>query len=773
MNIAEIESLKKYVRAANYLTAIQIYLKDNFLLKRKLEFSDIKPRLLGHWGTCPGINFVYANLNNLSRKSDQQFLFVLGPGHGFPALQANLFLEGTLEKFYSAASVDLPGISHLATKFSWPYGYPSHSNPAAPGVILEGGELGYSLSTSYGSILDNPDLITVCMVGDGEAETGPMATSWHLNKFISPKDNGAVLPILHLNNYKISGPTVFGRMSMLELRSLFVGYGYEPFFVEEIPGEDIYAKMLETLDKCYSKIKAIQNRARSGENIIAPVWPMIILRTPKGWTGIKELKGEKIEGTSKSHQVIAPEAKTDEIELNALEEWLKSYRFEELFDNENGFTADIRSIIPKDELKIGQCKYAFPANTYQDLKLPEIEKFCEDATLPGTIGSSSMRRAGEYLKETFDLNGETGNIRFFSPDETYSNKLDKIFENTKRGFVWPILGTDKDLSPDGRVIEMLSEHSLFGLMQGYILTGRHALFASYEAFVQILSSMADQYLKFLKVSREIPWRKDYASLNIILTSSGWRQDHNGFSHQNPGFVGNILEKHDENVKAYFPPDGNTTLAVLKKSLASKNGMNLIIAGKTLEPRWLTPELAQKAVDNGLMIWDFVSDKNPDLILCGIGDYVTKEMIAAIELIKQEIPQVNLRFVNVIDPTSLLRTDFDEYFTKDKQIIFNFHGYPDTLKKLLFDRGYTARFEVRGYIENGSTTTPYDMHIRNQTSRWHILISAAEKLVGENIITIEFARQIREKYEAKMVEHTKYIIENGVDLSEIEEWAFSR
>ncbi len=771
MTDPNIEKIRKYVRAANYIAAAQIYLQANFELKERLSFEHIKPRLLGHWGTCPGINFVYAHLQYFVKKTREHVLFVNGVGHGFPALQANLFIEGSLTHFYPHISRDAVGLAYIIRNFSWPYGFPSHSNPAAPGVILEGGELGYSLATAYGAALDNPDLTVVCLVGDGEAETGPLATSWHLNKFVHPRTNGIVLPILHLNGYKISGPTIFGRMSTSELLSLFQGYGYDPIFVEDIPGDDIYVRMIEALDRSYSKIKQIRERARSGQNVVAPTFPMIILKTPKGWSGIRYIGSNRIEGNCLSHQVVVNNAKTDIQELELLEEWLGAYRFSELFDSEKGFIQDILDIIPDDDLKIGLSKYAHFDRQKIKLMVPKAVVFSEDAAQPGTLGSSSMRRTGEYLNEVIKLNEFNRNFRIFSPDETYSNKIDKVFDFTTRAFVWPIMPWDKDISQDGRVIEMLSEHALFGLLQGYVLTGRYGVFISYEAFVQIISSMADQYLKFVKIAREIPWRPSYASLNIILTSSGWRQDHNGFSHQNPGFISGLLEKNDPCVKFYFPPDGNTTLQVLEKALNLENGINVIVAGKTLEPRWLTSELAYRQVEEGIMIWDFASDDNPHLVFCAIGDYMTKEMMAAIDLIKRDLPFVRIRFVNITDLTVVRQKDLDDYFTHDKPVIINFHGYPDSIKKLLFDYKTSNRFDIRGFVENGSTTTPFDMQVRNMTSRWHIVLAAVERLRDMQIISSNEFQSINSKYLQKLNLHKEYIIKNGVDLPEINEWGW--
>lgn len=775
-----IETIKKYVRATNYLAAAQIYLQDNYLLEAPLTQQAIKSRLLGHWGACPGINFVYAQVNDLIVRHQSSMLFILGGGHGFPALQANLFVEGTLGKYYPDVTQNERGIAYIAKNFSWPYGFPSHSNPGTPGVILEGGELGYALSTAYGAILDKPELIAVCMVGDGEAETGPTATAWHINKFIDPKTNGAVLPILHLNGYKISGPTIFGRMSDEELTHLFMGYGYEPMIVD---GEDdvIYERMYDALERAHATIREIQRRSREGgEEIVAPRFPMIVLRTKKGWTGVKEMHGRKIEGNFASHQVVGVNAKTDQEEFALVRDWLSSYRFHELFDKENGFVDEIRALIPPPELRMGDNPIVFGGKAVTDLVLPSIEEFTEDATVPGTIGSSSMRRIGAYLNRVFILNDKSKNFRLFSPDETYSNKLDEIFKTTARPFVWKHEAWDEDMSRDGRCIEMLSEHTLQGLMQGYVLTGRHGVFASYEAFIQIVSSMVDQYAKFLKVARETEWRGDVPSLNFILTSSGWRQEHNGFSHQNPGFVSNVLHRQGCFVHVYFPPDGNSALAVMERCLTSRNEINVIVAGKTLEPRWLTPELAKKSLVQGLMTWDFASDANPDIVLAACGDYLTKEALAAISLVKRETPYVKMRFVSIVELSTLgignsecrIPVDFNDFFTKDKPVIFNFHGYPETLKQMMFDREHAERFSVHGYIENGSTTTPFDMHVRNGTSRYQLAQEVFTKMAERGVIERSFAQSLVQKYNQKLREHTSYIVEHGVDPDEIENWQWN-
>lgn len=772
--------LDRYIRAANYLTAAQIYLWENQLLERPLSHTDIKPRLLGHWGTCPGINFVYAHLNRLISDTSAEMMFVLGPGHGFPALQANLFLEGTLGEYYPEATRDQAGIEYLTRQFSWPGGFPSHTNPGTPGAILEGGELGYSLATAYGSVLDNPGLITACLIGDGEAETGPLAASWQLIKYIDPASNGAVLPILHLNGYKISQQTTFGRMSDEDIRSFFRGSGYLPLFVDSADG-NAHEQMIESLNTAYETIRSMQTEARV--NPTGGPWrmPVVVLRTPKGWTGIQTLGGEPIEGTWRSHQVVAPNAKSDPTHLLAVEQWLRSYRFNELFDDQRGFSADILDLLPEPELRMGKNPNAFGGLVTKPLELPDITSFTEDAEVPGTIGSSSMRRAGAYLAEVFRSNDAQKNFRFFSPDETYSNKLDEIFTATKRAYTGRNEVGDIDQAADGRSLELLSEHALQGALQGYVLTGRHGVFASYEAFIQIIGSMVDQYAKFLKVAQIIPWRGDVPSLNYILTSSGWRQEHNGFSHQNPGFIDDMLRRHGQSVRVYLPPDGNSTLAVLKQCLASSNGINVIVAGKTVEPRWLTPDLAEQELQSGLMTWEFASDDSPDLVFVGIGDYMTKECLAAVQLLKSDIPHVRLRFVNVMELSrlsatgddSLTTADLDRYLTPDKPIIANFHGYPETLEQLLFGAKISPRrVSVHGYLEQGSTTTPFDMQVRNQTSRYHLAIEAAQTLSRTGVLTSAEVAPAIDSYQAVLDRHHQYIRRCGVDLPEMEDWQWT-
>ena len=779
----EIDSLKKYVRAANYLSVAQIYLKDNILLKEPLKSEHIKPRLLGHWGTCPGISFVYAQINRLIKNQKASFLYVVGPGHGFPAIQANLFLEKSLSKFYpEKIPYNEKGIEEICKNFSAPYGYPSHSNPAAPGAILEGGELGYSLSVSFGAVLDNPDLIVCCLVGDGEAETGPLAAAWHANKVLNPAENGAVLPVVHLNGYKISGPTILGRMSNKEIKNMFTGFGYKPFIVEKNNKQDIYATMAETMDQSYHLIRDIQNQARSGHDVEKPQWPVIILKTPKGWTGVKTDQNTKLEGNCKSHQVILSDVKTNDKHLKKLEQWLKSYDFHKLISSnkkEFQFEKGVNFLIPPTNQACGQQKYAYGGEVFQKITLPNLKKLAiSKKTIQDNTKSSSMSLAGSFLKELFKLNKEKNNFRIFSPDETYSNKIDAVFTETKRSWQWPLKSFDTDLQRQGKVIEMLSEHTLFGMLHGYTVTGRLGLFVSYEAFVQVIASMADQYAKFIKASLKVPFRKPLPALNIILTSLLERQDHNGFSHQNPSFLSSMLEKDNEIISAYLPPDANSMLVTMTKIMTSTNSLNLIIAGKKEQYNWLTLEQAQKQMKHGIMTWDFISDKNPDIVLTSSGDYVTNETLAAIPLLKSSLPQIKIRFVNVSELTALsigdktIKSDtkfLDKYFTKNKGVIFNFHGYPQTIKKLLFDYSGSNRFKINGYIEEGSTTTPFDMETRNKTSRYHIILDAIEVLLQQKNITKKEYQKVKIEITKKLQSHKKYILKNGNDPQEITDW----
>jgi len=776
--------LEKFIRAADYLSAVQIYLRGNYLLTEPLQRDHIKPRLLGHWGTCPGINFTYAHLNRAIIEHDLDMMFVLGPGHGFPAVQSNLFLEGTLSKYYKNITRDKDGIADMSKLFSWPYGFPSHSNPEAPGVILEGGELGYALATSYGAILDNPSLIVSCLIGDGEAETGPTATAWHLSKLIDPGRNGAVLPILHLNGYKISGPTFYGRMSNEELQSLFWGYGYDPIFVDAYEGDDVHDQMRAALDKAVNDIRFTQHCAREMTLTKNPRWPMIILRTPKGWHSIKQIREKRIEDNHYSHQVIADGATHNEEEFRLLEEWLRSYRFEELFDGEK-FDADIESLIPRPDRRMGDNSHAHGGSTYRALNLPDLNNYSTNATCnlddPICGEVSSMEKIGEYLRDIMRMNEGERNIRLFSPDETYSNKLQAVFEATKRTFVWPHREWDKDLAWDGRVMEMLSEHSLQGLIQGYVLTGRHGLFVSYEAFVQIVASMADQYAKFLKVAREVPWRGTIPSLNYILTSTGWRQEHNGFSHQNPGFIDGVLQRQGCFTNVYFPADANIALATFHKMMSSTREINVMVCEKRPLPIWRTLEEAKTDVRDGLSIWNFASDEDPHVVIASAGDYPTQEALAAVSIIRQELPELRVRFVNITSLSALgmgnsecrvLAHNFDEYFTKDKPIIVNFHGYPQTMKQVLFDYGCdSSRVRIHGYEEVGSTTTAFDMMVRNHVDRYHLAMEAFAFAEKQGVIDKKTATRLTKSLQDKLDAHHAYIMENGDDPIEITNWVW--
>lgn len=779
-----LENIKKFIRAANYLTVSQIFLQNNFLLERDLRFDDIKPRLLGHWGSCPGVNHVYAHLLNIQKqldfaKSGLKTAFMLGPGHAFPALQANLFLEETLSKIDKNAVRNSQGIAYISKNFSWPGGFPSHASPFTPGVILEGGELGYSLSTAFGAVLDNPNLVITTLIGDGEAETGPIAAAWHLNKLINPVENGVVLPILHLNGYKISGPTIFGSMSDFELIQFFHGAGWEPRIVDEYSAEDFDLELSKVFSDAFRDISRIKFGRKNGFVRL----PMIIMRSKKGSSGIAENNGEKIEGNSLAHQVPLLNAKSDEKELKKLEDWLKSYKFEELFDFEKGeFKPWLDDFLPEKSSRIGQNRFVDASLNFTELELPEIHERAGEKSL-------AMNAVGDFLKEVFKKNPE--NFRFFSPDETYSNKLDAIFEATSRSWQREIKSWEKDLSKNGRVTEILSEHSLQGLLQGYILTGRHGVLTSYEAFAPIISSMMDQYAKFLAQSKEVKWRGDLASLNYILTSTGWRQDHNGFSHQNPSFIDEVLRRENRIGQIFLPADDNSAVVAISKMLKSRNNINVLVAGKTPEPRYFSLESVQKQLENsGIFVfdswknqeitdWNLVTeDDEPDLILAASGDYVFKETVAALQVLLHDVPQVKIRLVYTqalcgkgigIFENILSKSDFVKIFTKDKPVIFAFHGYAKTLKSILFDYENPARIQINGYEEKGSTTTPFDMLARNQVSRYNIAMRALNSVdKGDE----DFEKLARE-YQKRQDDTLSFARENSVDAPEIESWEYLR
>ena len=777
-----LENIKKFIRAANYLTVSQIFLQDNFLLERDLRFDDIKPRLLGHWGSCPGVNHVYAHLLNIQKqldfaKSGLKTAFMLGPGHAFPALQANLFLEETLSKIDKNAVRNSQGIAYISKNFSWPGGFPSHASPFTPGVILEGGELGYSLSTAFGAVLDNPNLVMTILIGDGEAETGPIAAAWHLNKLINPVENGVVLPVLHLNGYKISGPTIFGSMSDFELIQFFHGAGWEPRIVDEYSAEDFDFELSKVFSSAFRDI----SRIKFGRNNGFVRLPMIIMRSKKGSSGITENNGKKIEGNSLAHQVPLLNAKSDKKELKKLEDWLKSYKFEELFDFEKGeFKPWLNDFLPEKSSRIGQNCFVDANLNFKELKLPEIDERVGEKSL-------AMNAVGDFLKEIFEKNPE--NFRFFSPDETYSNKLDAIFKATSRSWQREIKPWEKDLAKNGRVTEILSEHSLQGLLQGYILTGRHGVLTSYEAFAPIISSMMDQYAKFLAQSKEVKWRGDLASLNYILTSTGWRQDHNGFSHQNPSFIDEVLRRENGIGQIFLPADDNSAVVAISKMLKSRNNINVLVAGKTPEPRYFSLESAQKQIKNGgifvfdswkkqeITDWDSIlEDDEPDLILAASGDYVFKETIAALQVLLHDVPQVKIRLVYAQTlcgkgigtfENTLSKSDFVKIFTKNKPVIFAFHGYAKTLKSILFDYENPARIQINGYEEKGSTTTPFDMLARNRVSRYDIAVRALNLVdKGEGLF-----ESLAKEYQKRQDDALRFAREKSVDTSEIENWEY--
>ena len=777
-----LENIKKFIRAANYLTVSQIFLQDNFLLERPLTSEDIKPRLLGHWGSCPGVNHVYAHLLNMQKqldfaKSDLKTAFMLGPGHAFPALQANLFLEETLSKFDINAARNRSGIQYVSKNFSWPGGFPSHASPFTPGVILEGGELGYSLSTAFGAILDNPNLVITTLIGDGEAETGTIAASWHLNKLIDPVENGVVLPILHLNGYKISGPTIFGSMSDFELIQFFHGAGWEPKIVDEYSAEDFDLELSNAFSNAFRDI----SRIKFGRNNKFIRLPMIIMRSKKGSSGVKENNGQKIEGNSLAHQVPLLKAKTDKNELKKLEDWMKSYKFDELFDYERGeFKEWLNDFLPESSSRIGRNRFIDANLNFKELKLPENTEGLGEKSL-------AMNAVGGLLEKVFEKNPD--NFRFFSPDETYSNKLDTIFEATSRSWQREIKPWEKDLAKNGRVTEILSENCLQGLLQGYILTGRHGVLTSYEAFAPIISSMMDQYAKFLAQSKEVKWRGDLASLNYILTSTGWRQDHNGFSHQNPSFIDEVLRRENGIGQIFLPADDNSAVVSISKMLKSRNNINVLVAGKTPEPRYFSLESARKQLENGgififdswknqeITDWDLISeDDEPDLILAASGDYVFKETVAALQVLLHDVAQVKIRLVYVqalcgkgigTFENTLSKSDFVKIFTKDKPVIFAFHGYAKTLKSILFDYENPARIQINGYEEKGSTTTPFDMLARNKVSRYDITVRALNSIdKGDEVF-----ESLTKEYQKRQDDALNFARENSVDSPEIENWGY--
>jgi xylulose-5-phosphate/fructose-6-phosphate phosphoketolase len=773
-----LRKMDAYWRAANYLSVGQIYLFDNPLLKKPLKREHIKPRLLGHWGTTPGLNLIYVHLNRLIQERDLNMIYITGPGHGGPGLVANTYLEGTYSELYPNITQDEPGMKRLFTQFSFPGGIPSHVAPETPGSIHEGGELGYSLSHAYGAVFDNPDLIAACVVGCGEAETGPLATSWHSNKFLNPVRDGAVLPILHLNGYKIAGPTVLARLPHDELESLFRGYGYEPYFVEGDEPAEVHQKLAATFDEAFSQIKKIQGGARRNGFKQRPRWPMIILRTPKGWTGPKKVDGKQVEGTFRAHQV--PMGDMDKPEhIKILEHWMKSYRPKELFDETGRFRAELAELAPKGTRRMGANPHANGGLLLRDLKVPDFSKYAVKVTKPGTIVAEATRIQGQLIRDVMKLN--SNNFRVFSPDEASSNRWNAVFEVTDRCSTAEILPSDENVASDGRVMEMLSEHQCEGWLEGYLLTGRHGFFSCYEAFIHIIDSMFNQHAKWLKVTRHIPWRRPIASLNYLLSSLVWRQDHNGFSHQDPGFIDHVVNKKAEVIRIYLPPDANTLLSVTDHCLRSRNYVNVIVSGKQPELQWLDMDSAVKHCTAGLGIWEWASNDRggePDVVMACAGDVPTLETLAAVQLLREHFPALKIRVINVVDlmtlqpktehPHGLTDKDFDELFTCDKPVIFAFHGYPWLIHRLTYRRTNHHNIHVRGYKEEGTTTTPFDMVVLNDLDRFHLVgdvIDRVPSLGPRAAYTKQFIRD-------KLIDHKKYVCKHGEDLPEVKNWRWT-
>ncbi len=768
-----------YWRAANYLSVGQIYLYDNPLLKQPLVKEHVKPRLLGHWGTTPGLNFLYAHLNRVIKKHDLDMIYVTGPGHGGPALVANAYLEGTYSEVYPNISTDEAGMKRLFTQFSFPGGIPSHVAPETPGSIHEGGELGYALSHAYGAAFDNPDLIVACVVGDGEAETGPMATSWHSNKFLNAATDGVVLPILHLNGYKIANPTILARISHEELEQLFRGYGYTPHFVEGDDPATMHELMAATLDTVIGEIRSIKAKAQhaAGER---PRWPMIVMRTPKGWTCPKEIDGKRTEGYWRSHQVPMGEMHEKPEHVHILEQWMKSYRPTELFDDEGRLLHELAELPPRGDRRMSANPHTNGGLKLHDLHLPDFRDYAVKVSAPGAATAESTRVMGDFLRDVMKLNMPKRNFRLFSPDENNSNRWQDVLEVTKRAWQAETFPYDDHLAPDGRVMEVLSEHQCQGWLEGYLLTGRHGFFSCYEAFIHIVDSMVNQHAKWLKVCNHIEWRRPIASLNYLLSSHVWRQDHNGFSHQDPGFIDHVVNKKAEVVRIYLPPDANCLLSVTDHCLRSRNYINVVVAGKQPAPQWLSMDEATKHCQAGLGIWEWASNdrgSEPDVVMACCGDVPTLETLAAVELIRRHLPEIKVRVVNVVDlmtlqpseehPHGLSDWDFDTLFTRDKPIIFAFHGYPWLIHRLTYRRHGHGNIHVRGYKEEGTTTTPFDMCVLNELDRFHLVSAVIDRLPGLGARAAYAKQAIRDR----LIEHREYINRHGDDMPEISGWTW--
>jgi xylulose-5-phosphate/fructose-6-phosphate phosphoketolase len=776
----EQRKMHAYWRAANYLSVGQIYLYANPLLREPLTLEHIKPRLLGHWGTTPGLNFIYVHFNRLIRKLDLNVIYIAGPGHGGPGLAANTYLEGSYTEFYPNITQNEEGMQRLFKQFSFPGGIPSHVAPETPGSIHEGGELGYSIVHAYGAAFDNPDLLVCCVVGDGEAETGPLATSWHSNKFINPARDGAVLPILHLNGYKIANPTVLGRMTDLELVQLFTGYGYQPYFVEGHDPDVMHPLMAATLETVVAEIHAIQHKARLQQNVDRPIWPMIILRTPKGWTGPKVVDGKPIENTWRAHQVPLSELATKPGHIKQLEEWMKSYKPEELFDSNGKLIAELAELAPTGERRMGANPHANGGLLLEDLVMPDFRDYQVKVVKPGVVSAEATRELGKFLRDVMRRNADACNFRVFGPDETASNRLDAIYEATDKILMEPLLPTDENLSTKGRVMEVLSEHMCQGWLEGYLLTGRHGFFSCYEAFIHIVDSMFNQHAKWLKVTCDIPWRRPIASLNYLLTSHVWRQDHNGFTHQDPGFIDLVVNKKADIVRVYLPPDANTLLSVADHCLRSRHYVNVIVAGKQPALQYLDMKSAIQHCTAGIGIWDWASNDQgaePDAVVACAGDVPTLEALAAVDLLRQHFPDLRIRFVNVVDlmtlqpmsehPHGLSDTEFDSMFTSDKPIIFAYHGYPWLIHRLTYRRTNHGNMHVRGYKEEGTTTTPFDMTVLNDLDRFHLAADVVDRVPRLQKVGAYFKQMLRDK----LTDHKQYIMEYGDDMPEIKNWTW--
>lgn len=772
MNKEELLLLDKYFRACNYLSVGELYLLDNPLLKRKLTMDDIKKKLVGHWGTVPGQNFVYTHLNRIIKKYDLNMIYISGPGHGGNAMIANTYLEGTYSEIYPNISEDEEGMKKLFKQFSFPGGVSSHVAPETPGSINEGGELGYSLAHAYGAVMDNPNLIAACVVGDGEAETGPLATSWHSNKFINPKTDGIVLPILHLNGYKIANPTIFGRMSDKDLINYFTSLGYKPYFVSGDEPLKMHELMAKTLDRVVKDIREI----KKGNSVKRPMYPMVILRTPKGWTGPNIVSGKQIEGTFRAHQIPLLVDPAHPKNLAVLERWLKSYHPEELFTPEGKLRKEIKKIIPTGKRRMGANPHANGGILLEDLKLPDFKDYAVPVLYPGSINKSDMTELGKYVRDIIALNKK--NFRVFGPDETASNRLSCVFEKTNRRWIDKRLKTDEFLAPDGRVLDsMLSEHMCEGWLEGYLLTGRHGFFNSYEAFIRIVDSMVSQHAKWLKVCEDLSWRRPIASLNYVLSSNVWQQDHNGYTHQDPGFLSHIVTKKANISRMYLPPDTNCLLSCFDHCIKSKNYINVIVASKHPSHQWLTMKEAIKHCTKGAGIWEFASNdygKEPDIVMASCGDAPTLETLAAISILKENFPDLLIRMVNVVDlmklessekhPHGMTDDEYDAIFTKDKPIIFNFHGYPDLIHQLTYNR-HNQNLHVHGYLEEGTITTSFDMKVQNKIDRYHLVIDALKHLQGLG----NSSSFLVEECKNKLIEHKQYIREYGIDMPEVTDW----